>query len=151
VVGLLDVNVLVALLVPVHEHHASARQWVLTTGARDGWATCPITELGLIRVCAQLPVGHRAPEATADTLVLFRTTNAGHVFWPDVVSPATLAQVRSAMTAKQVTDRYLWGLARHYGGSLVTFDRGLAAAGGDDAAFCHPAPEFSARFWGNCH
>ena len=131
-VGLLDVNVLVALLVPVHEHHASARHWVLTTGARDGWATCPVTELGLIRICAQLPVGRRVPEATADALVLFRATNVGHVFWPGVVSPATLAQVRSAVTAKQVTDRYLWGLARHYRGLLVTFDHSLAASGGDD-------------------
>jgi len=138
VVGLLDVNVLVGLLVPVHEHHASARQWVLTTGARDGWATCPVTELGLIRVCAQLPVGHRAPEATADALVLFRATNAGHVFWPDVVAPATLAQVRSAVTAKLVTDRYLWGLARHFRGLLVTFDRGLAAAGRDDVCLLTP-------------
>lgn len=137
-VGLLDVNVLVALLVPVHEHHVWARQWVLTAGAQDGWATCPVTELGLIRVCAQLPVGHRAPEATADALVLFRATNVGHVFWPDVVSPATLAQVRSAVTAKQITDRYLWGLARYYRGQLVTFDRGLAAAGGDDVCLLTP-------------
>ena len=53
-VGLLDVNVLVALVIPVHEHHAPARQWVLTAGTHDGWATCPVTELGLIRVCAQL-------------------------------------------------------------------------------------------------
>ena len=55
-----------------------------------------------------------------------------------VVSPATLAQVRSAVTAKQVTDRYLWGLARHYRGLLVTFDRGLAAAGGDDVRLLIP-------------
>lgn len=131
-VGLLDVNVLVALLVPVHEHHAPARRWVLDVGARDGWATCPVTELGLIRVCAQLSVGYRAPEATADALVLLRATNSGHVFWPDVVSPAALTEVRAAPTAKHVTDRYLWGLARHYGGRLVTFDRGLAAAGRED-------------------
>ena len=131
-VGLLDVNVLVALVIPVHEHHATARQWVLTAGTHDGWATCPVTELGLIRVCAQLPMGNRAPAATADALLLLRVMNAGHVFWPDVVSPASLPQVRTAMTAKQITDRYLWGLARHYGGCLITFDHGVAAAGGDD-------------------
>ena len=131
-VGLLDVNVLVALVVPVHEHHATARQWVLTTGTQDGWATCPLTELGLIRVCAQLPMGNRAPEATADALLLLRAMNAGHVFWPDVMSPASLSQVRTAPTAKQVTDRYLWGLARHYSGRVITFDRGLAATGGHD-------------------
>ena len=131
-VGLLDVNVLVALVIPVHEHHVTARQWVLTEGTHDGWATCPVTELGLIRVCAQLPMGNRAPAATADALLLLRVMNAGHVFWPDVVSPASLPQVRTATTAKQITDRYLWGLARHYGGRLITFDQGVAAAGGDD-------------------
>ena len=131
-VGLLDVNVLIALLVPVHEHHAPAQRWILDAGERDGWATCPVAELGLIRVCAQLPVGRRTPEATAEAFVLLRTTSPGHVFWPDVVSPAALSEVRTAVTAKHVTDRYLLGLARHYGGRLITFDGGLKAAGGED-------------------
>jgi toxin-antitoxin system PIN domain toxin len=139
VIGLLDVNVLVALLVPVHEHHASAQRWLLTDGARDGWATCAVTELGMIRVCAQLPTGRRTPEAGADALVLLRVTAVGHVFWADVVSPAALAEVRGAVTAKQVTDRYLWGLARHYHGRVVTFDGGLAAAGGDDVSLLTPS------------
>lgn len=138
-IGLLDVNVLVALLVPLHEHHAAAQQWVLDAGARDGWATCAVTELGLIRVCAQLSVGRRTPEATADALVLLRATSAGHVFWPDIVSPAALTEVRTAVTAKQVTDRYLWGLARRYRGRVVTFDGGLAAAGGEDVRLLTPS------------
>ena len=57
-VGLFDVNVLVALLVPEHEHHATAMAW-FATEARHGWATCGVTELGVIRVRAQLP-----PEAS---------------------------------------------------------------------------------------
>jgi predicted nucleic acid-binding protein len=40
--------------------------------------------------------------------------------------------VRTAATAKQITDRYLLALARRHGGRVITFDRGLAAAGGDD-------------------
>lgn len=63
-VGLLDVNVLVALVASSHIHHSYARRWVLTEGVRAGWATCPVTELGAIRVCAQLPVGARPPEVT---------------------------------------------------------------------------------------
>jgi hypothetical protein len=43
VASLLDVNVLVALLVPTHEHHTVARQWVVSKGAVEGWATCPLT------------------------------------------------------------------------------------------------------------
>jgi uncharacterized protein len=132
VTGLLDVNVLVALLVPTHEHHALARRWVTTTGAAEGWATCPLTELGVIRVCAQLPTGNRPPRATVDALLQLRVSSQGHLFWPDAVSPAIMLELRQAETARQVTDRYLLGLARRYGGRVVTCDHGLAIAGGDD-------------------
>jgi uncharacterized protein len=132
VVGLLDVNALVALLVPTHEHHTRARQWVLKEGATTGWATCPLTELGVIRVCAQLPVGARSPRATVDALLQFRVSTAGHVFWPDAVSPAAMIELRQADTARQVTDRYLLGLARRFGERVVTCDHGLVVAGGDD-------------------
>lgn len=131
-VGLLDVNALVALLVPTHEHHMRARRWVLTEGATAGWATCPLTELGVIRVCAQLPVGARPPRETVDALLQFRVSTPGHVFWPDAVSPATMIELRQTETARQVTDRYLLGLARRFGGRVVTCDHGLVVAGGDD-------------------
>ena len=129
---LLDVKVLVAVLVPTHEHHALARQWVVTRGAAEGWATCPLTELGVIRVCAQLPAAaeHRVrPQTHYSSL---RVTNSGHLFWSDAVSPAILLELRQADTARQVTDRYLLGLARRYGGRVVTCDHRLAVAGGDD-------------------
>ena len=130
-VGRLDVNVLVALLVPAHEH-ALARRWVTSTGAVEGWATCPLTELGVIRVCAQLPVGSRPPRATVHALLQLRVSSPGHLFWPDAVSPAVMLELRQPETARQVTDRYLLGLARRYGGRVVTCDHGLAVAGGDD-------------------
>jgi predicted nucleic acid-binding protein len=43
-----------------------------------------------------------------------------------------LQEVRSASTGKQVTDRYLLGVARRNGGQVATFDRALASFGGDD-------------------
>jgi len=132
VAALLDVNVLVALVVPTHEHHALSRGWVLSRGAAEGWATCPVTELGAIRVCAQLPEGRRAPAATADSLLQLRVSSRGHLFWPDAVSPAIMAELHQAENARQVTDRYLLGLARRYRGQLVTCDQALAASGGDD-------------------
>jgi uncharacterized protein len=132
VAGLLDVNVLVALLVPTHEHHIVTRGWVLSRGATEGWATCPVTELGVIRVCAQLPHGTRPPRATAVALLQLRVSSRGHLFWPDPVSPAVMLEVRQAATAHQVMDRYLLGLARRFGGQVVTCDQGLASAGGDD-------------------
>jgi uncharacterized protein len=132
VVSLLDVNVLVALLVPTHEHHTVARQWVVSKGAVEGWATCPLTELGVIRVCAQLSIGSRPPRATVHALLQLRVSSPGHLFWPDAVAPAIMLELRQAETARQVTDRYLLGLARRYGGRVVTCDHGLAVAGGDD-------------------
>ena len=128
---LLDVNVLVALFVPEHQHHSLALDWFSGKTAIAGWATCTVTELGVIRVCAQLPGGWQ-PQVTADRLLLLTISNRGYAWWPDAVSPAVLPEVRSAATGKQVTDRYLLGLARRNGGRVVTFDRELASAGGDD-------------------
>jgi predicted nucleic acid-binding protein len=64
-----------------------------------------------------------------------------YVWWPDAVSPAVLPEVRSAETGKQVTDRYLLGLARRNGGQLVTFDRALASFGGRDVVWLLPGEE----------
>ncbi len=47
--SLLDVNVLIALLDPDHIHHAAARTWLRTNGA-GGWASCPITQNGCVRI-----------------------------------------------------------------------------------------------------
>ena len=46
---LLDVNVLIALLDPIHVHHQKVTNWYLGH-CRDGWATCPLTENGFIRI-----------------------------------------------------------------------------------------------------
>jgi len=137
--GLLDVNVLVALLLPEHQHHPASMEWFATRAGSRSWATCAVTELGVIRVCAQLPGGAWPAETTADRLLLLTATGRDYVFWPDAVSPAVMPEVRTATTGKQITDRYLLGLARRHGGRLVTFDRALAVAGGHDVLCLSPA------------
>jgi hypothetical protein len=52
-----------------------------------------------------------------------------------------MPEVRTAQTGKQLTDRYLLGLTRRHGGKLVTFDRSLASAGGDDVTCLLPPAE----------
>jgi uncharacterized protein len=47
--GLLDANVLIALLDADHASHASAIDWFVANG-KHGWASCPITQNGCIRV-----------------------------------------------------------------------------------------------------
>lgn len=47
--ALLDVNVLVALLDAAHVHHGAASSW-LDRNLERGWASCPITQNGCLRV-----------------------------------------------------------------------------------------------------
>jgi predicted nucleic acid-binding protein len=51
--ALLDVNVLLALLDQAHVHHARARKWFLAR-ALDGWASCPLTQNGFVRIISLL-------------------------------------------------------------------------------------------------
>jgi predicted nucleic acid-binding protein len=95
VAGLLDVNVLVAIVVPEHEHHDVALAWY-TSEANPVWSSCAVTELGMIRVCAQLPGGAWPPERTADQLLLLTADGRVHEFWPDGSSPALMPEVRAA-------------------------------------------------------
>ena len=48
-IPLLDVNVLVALAWPNHIFHKAAREW-FSSVHQAGWATCPITQSGFVRV-----------------------------------------------------------------------------------------------------
>ena len=50
--ALLDVNVLIALLDAAHMHHARATQW-LQQEIAHGWASCPLTQNGCLRIMAQ--------------------------------------------------------------------------------------------------
>ncbi|MDY7104623.1 MAG: TA system VapC family ribonuclease toxin [Actinomycetota bacterium] len=131
-----DVNVLVALAWPNHVHHAAAVEWF--RAARDqGWATCPITESGFVRVSAnpRISGGHVGPAAGCD--VLERLIALGrHDFWADDISFVRSDTVpRHAVHGyRQVTDAHLLGLARVRGGRLVTFDRGVPGLAGSTTA-----------------
>lgn len=123
--ALLDVNVLVALFDGDHVHHELAHDWFADNRA-SGWATCPLTENGLIRVVANPRYG--AVLSSLPDLVerLRRFRGSGHHdFWTDTVSLAdeTLFAPGYVRGHGQVTDIYLLGLALKQGGRLVTFDR----------------------------
>jgi toxin-antitoxin system PIN domain toxin len=124
-IALLDVNVLVALFDPDHIHHDLAHDWFADDGAA-GWATCPITENGFIRV-----VTHQSyhPDPLRPAVVIERLrkfcSNSHHHFWPDAVSLCDEMAFGAERIAgpRQLTDIYLLGLARKMGGRLATFDR----------------------------
>lgn len=124
-VALLDVNVLVALFDPDHVHHELAHDWFAEHRA-DGWATCPITENGFVRVLSH-PVyglGTLRPALLVTRLRKFRSSGH-HVFWPASVSLADegLFNLAVASGHRQLTDVYLLGLATAMKGCLATFDR----------------------------
>ena len=124
---LLDVNVLIALTWPHHVHHLVTRSWFDREGCAS-WATCPITELGFVRVSSNpnaIRDADSPPEAVA---VLKRLTDlSGHHFWRDdlpVRATGPLAAL-SLVGHRQVTDAYLVALAEHNGGKLATLERGV--------------------------
>jgi uncharacterized protein len=124
--ALLDVNVLIALLDSDHLLHATAMTW-FSKNARFGWATCPITQNGCLRI-----MSHSAyPNPLSISLVAERlaaaSKDAVHKFWADDVSALdpNAIDVSRVHGPKQLTDVYLLALAVHHKGRLVTFDRGL--------------------------
>lgn len=130
--ALLDVNALVALAWDSHVHHARMREW-FAAHAADGWATCPLTESGFVRVSSNPKVLPHAIAATAAQAVLSALRVVGaHAFVPDDVS-ITDPDVPAIAGHRQVTDAHLLALARRRGLRLVTFDAGLRSlSGGQD-------------------
>ncbi len=126
---LLDVNVLIALIDPAHVGHDAAHLWFDNQG-RDSWATCPLTENGVVRIVARsnYPGGPGSPTVVAD-MVRQLCALEGHRFWPDDISLAgsDLIDPAHILTSAQVTDSYLLALAVAHGGRLATFDRRLSA------------------------
>jgi toxin-antitoxin system PIN domain toxin len=129
-VRLLDVNVILSLLDSAHVHHRLAVEWFDRTAAQDGWATCPITENGFIRIVSHMsyPNMRMTPGQAAQSLAAFQAAFQGSFrFWTDDLSLAdsTLFDLHSLTTSGQTTDAYLAALAFRRGGRLATLDRGV--------------------------
>ena len=125
--ALLDVNILVALFDPDHIHHELAHDWFADHRA-DGWATCPVTENGFIRVLSNPAYGAAAtrPHDLVNRLSRF-CAGRHHTFWPAALSlrEAGIFQGEFIRGHRQVTDVYLLALAAKMGGTLATFDRSV--------------------------
>lgn len=137
-IHLLDVNLLVALAWPNHIHHAAALDW-FRRSQEAGWATCPLTESGFVRVSCNSSV---MPDARSprEAIHLLRRIVAlpHHVFWHDDLSMASseLLDEVPLVGHRQVTDAHLLTLARQRGGRLATLDgkmRSLVPRGRDAA------------------
>jgi len=124
--ALLDVNVLIALLDSAHIHHGQARSW-LGANIASGWASCPLTQNGCIRIMSQPGYPNaRTPAEIAERLRAAVQTGA-HEFWPDSESllDAALFDWQHLFNPRQLTDAYLLALAVQHQGKFVTFDHAV--------------------------
>jgi toxin-antitoxin system PIN domain toxin len=130
-VALLDVNALVALAWDSHVHHARMRAWFLANSS-VGWATCPITESGFVRVSSNPKVLPSAigVDAARGVLSALRA-RSDHRFLTDDVSMGD-SDVPAIAGYRQVTDAHLLTLARRRGVRLVTFDASILAMSDED-------------------
>jgi uncharacterized protein len=125
--ALLDVNVLVALFDPNHPNHETAHQW-FGRNRKRGWATCPITINGCVRVLSN-PAYPSFDTTPGEVILKLRTLceNREHQFWTESVSLLQESLFRPAKIKghQTVTDVYLLGLAVVNDGVLATFDRSI--------------------------
>ena len=124
---LLDVNILIAMAWPTHRAHAKVQDW-LARHAREGWATCPLTQTAFVRILSN-PAFSPNALTPGDALALLRANLAHpvHRFWADEVSFVQALEpfVPRLTGHQQVTDAYLLGLAMHKKGKLATMDRAV--------------------------
>jgi len=124
--ALLDVNVLIALLDAGHVHHTAASVW-LYASVEKGWASCPLTQNGCLRILST--EGYPRSQSVGEIAArLFEATQTPyHEFWPDEISvldPRRFEQGRW-LNSRQITDAYLLALAVHHDGTFVTLDRNV--------------------------
>lgn len=140
--ALLDINVLIALLDPDHVFHDRAHAW-WKGQSKSGWASCPLTENGVVRIMsnpAYSRVAKFRPGDLIERLDLF-ARQSNHEFWPDDLTLRDkTAFVRDYLhSSRAITDVYLLALAVKHQGSLATFDQAIpvsAVRGAATAVMC---------------
>lgn len=114
---LLDVNVLLGCCWTNHADHMALFTWLTSVGQ---WATCPISELGFLRI--SMTIAYRASfEDARKSLSSLRSLGA-HRFLVDDIDIAALPALASY---KETTDAHLVTLAKRL--KLATLDTGLIA------------------------
>ena len=124
--ALFDVNVLIALFDPDHVHHERAHAWWKGNKA-SGWASCPLTENGFVRILSQPKYPNAISTQDAIRRLSQSIGHGGHEFWVDDVSltDASVFLSEHMLGRRQITDLYLLALAVRNSGRLVTFDQSI--------------------------
>jgi predicted nucleic acid-binding protein len=97
----------------------------------EAWSTCPITEMGFLRIVTSPSFSPLAPrwKEAAETLHTETHKNPMHLFWPDSLPLLKIDQQFGSRIQghNQITDAYLLALAMHHQGRMVTFDYRMAS------------------------
>ena len=136
--ALLDVNVLIALLDADHSLHERAIEW-FGSNAPSGWASCPITENGCVRIMSSQGYPNALPVGSVVKRLALATNGRFHEFWPDDISllDATVIDPDRVHGPRQLTDVYLVALAVRHAGCLVTFDHSISVQSAKGAKAAH--------------
>jgi uncharacterized protein len=125
---LADANVLVALVVPQHEHHVRAHRFF----SRRAYAVTPLTQLATLQILSRprrlgeqmLPALHAAQEALR--MVRLLSNKRGVRFIPADLNCASRLNFEAVAGHRQWNDFYLVALAEKNGLVLATFDEVIA-------------------------
>jgi len=133
---LLDINLLLALVDPMHVHHEAAHRWFAEYG-QQAWATCPLTENGFVRIASHPSYPNRPGDVPVVFSILSQLCEApGHLFWAEDISILDILAPSIIITHARISDVYLLGLAVHKNGKLATLDQRIhfdAVRGGKEA------------------
>lgn len=124
--ALLDTSVLIALLDASHIHHTLCTQWL--ANYQGGWASCPITLNGCVRIMAQPSYPNRLPMQTVVAGLQQAMLHPIHEFWADDINPLGSNALNWPMLLRpsDITDAYLLSLAVSKQACLVSLDQGIA-------------------------
>jgi len=125
--ALLDVNMLIALLDADHSLHTRATNW-FAQGAQSGWASCPVTQNGCLRIMSHPGYPNALPVRALIERLAEATAGNFHEFWPDDISllDPRVADASRIHGPRQITDVYLLALAVRHDGRFVTFDASIS-------------------------
>ena len=135
--SLLDVNVLIGLLDANHAHHAAVTAWFGNNNS--GWASCPITQNGYLRVVTGGKYGNTISPQAAINKLSQAVSDPAHQFLFDDISLLNrqLVTPKHIQGHQQWTDVYLLALSVQHGMRFVTFDKSVLQVAVPQAAHHH--------------
>jgi len=129
-IGLLDINVLLALAWSHHVHHDAAHGWFAREAAA-GWPTCLLTQTGFLRLSLNPQIVGISLDCQAALNLLQSLVIHPHHQYVETAPALTATSfgelVPNLMGYWQIPNATLLHLARVHDMKLITFDQPIAA------------------------